>query len=101
MVFYNPVILPKAPNRFIGGLYIKGNLANCSNFSSSEQNQHSAYVQTVSPEGAGVSNGMLGFMFWAAEYPSAQKNYVATSPPNSCEGGMGVASMEFEIPARP
>jgi hypothetical protein len=37
-------------------------------------------------------------MFWAAEFPSARKNYVGTVPPNTCEGGMGVASSEFDIP---
>jgi hypothetical protein len=41
---------------------------------------------------------MLGYMFWAAEYPSARKNYVATVPPNSCEEGMGAAATSFEIP---
>ena len=98
MPTYAPPILPKAPNRFTGGLYIKGNMANCTDFSSSEQEQHSEYVQAVSPNGAGTTNGMLGYMFWAAEYPSARKNYVATIPPNSCEGGMGEAAIVFEIP---
>jgi len=36
-------------------------------------------------------------MFWAAEYPSARKNYVATVPPNTCEDGMGVAADVFNI----
>jgi hypothetical protein len=40
-------------------------------------------VQTVAPanSGVGTSRGMLGYMFWAAEYPSARKNYVGTMPP--------------------
>jgi hypothetical protein len=42
--------------------------------------------------------GMLGYMFWAAETPSARKNYVPTTPPNSCEGGMGEAAAVFELP---
>ena len=71
---YNPVIPPKAPNKFTGGLYLKGNMANCTNFYSSEQYQHADYVQTVMPAGAGETPGMLGYMFWAAEYPSARKN---------------------------
>jgi len=95
---YDPPILPLAPNRFTGGLYLKGNIANCTDFSSSEQFAYGDYVQTVAPNGAGVSSGMLGFMFWAAEYPSARKNYVGTVPPNSCEDGMGVASEVFNIP---
>jgi hypothetical protein len=94
---YDPVIPPKAPNRFTGGLYLKGNMDNCTDFYSSEQWEHSEYVQTVSPNGEGTTTGMLGYMFWAAEYPSARKNYVATVPPNTCEDGMGVAASVFNI----
>ncbi|MGD2130635.1 MAG: hypothetical protein PVJ17_15130 [Lysobacterales bacterium] len=96
---YDPPIPPLAPNRFTGGLYLKGNLANCTDFYGSEQFAYGDYVQTVTPNGAGTTPGMLGFMFWAAEYPSARKNYVGTVPPNSCEGGMGVASLVFNIQA--
>jgi hypothetical protein len=78
-------------------LYLKGNIANCNNFASSEQKADATYVQTVSPNGAGETAGMLGFMFWAAEYPSARRSYTATVPPNTCEGGMGVAATTFEI----
>ena len=95
---YDPVIPPKAPNRFTGGLYLKGNMANCTDFDSSEQKEHADYVQTVAPNGEGTTAGMLGYMFWAAEYPSARKNYTATVPPNTCEGGMGVAATEYNIP---
>jgi len=95
---YAPIIPPKAPNRFTGGLYLKGSIANCNDFYSSEQYAYADYVTTVSPNGAGTTNGMLGYMFWAAEYPSARKNYVGTVPPNTCEGGMGVAATVFEIP---
>ncbi len=95
---YDPPIPPKAPNRFTGGLYLKGNLANCLDFSASEQWQHADYVQTVVPNGAGTTPGMLGYMFWAAEYPSARKNYVGTVPPNTCQDGMGTAMGVFEVP---
>ena len=95
---YNPVIPPKAPNKFTGGLYLKGNMANCTDFDSSEQKEHAEYVQTVAPNGEGATAGMLGYMFWAAEYPSARKNYTATVPPNTCENGIGVAATVFEIP---
>jgi len=99
MPTYVPVIPPKAPRMFTGGLYLKGNLANCLDFYASEQWQHSGYVQTVLPNGAGTLPGMLGYMFWAAEYPSARKNYVATVPPdNTCENGMGTAMSEFHVP---
>jgi hypothetical protein len=83
---------------FTGGLYLKGNLDNCLNFEASEQREHADYVQTVLPNGEGVSQGMLGYMFWAAEYPSARKNYVATVPPNTCENGMGKAMSYFDVP---
>lgn len=97
MPTYDPVIPPKAPNRFTGGLYLKGDMDNCTDFYSSEQYQHAEYVQTVAPNGAGESSGMLGIMYWAAETPSARKNYKSTVPPNSCEGGMGVAASIFAI----
>lgn len=98
MPTYNPVIPPKAPNRFTGGLFLKGNLDNCTDFYASEQYEHADYVLSVPPNGAGTTSGMLGYMFWAAEYPSARKNYVGTVPPNTCEGGMGTAATYFEIP---
>jgi len=95
---YDPPILAKAPNRFTGGLYLKGDRANCNNFYASEQAEYADYVQTVLPNGAGVTSGMLGFMFWAGEAPSSRKNYTPTTPPNTCEGGMGVAASVFDIP---
>jgi hypothetical protein len=98
MPTYVPKIPPKAPNRFTGGLYLKGDMANCTDFYSSEQWQFADYVQTVAPAGAGTTNGMLGFMFWAAETPSARRSYVSTVPPNTCEGGMGIASTMFDVP---
>jgi hypothetical protein len=97
MPTYNPVIPPKAPNRFTGGLYLKGNTANCKDFYSSEQYDHADYVQTVQPAGAGTSTGMLGYMFWAAETPSARKNYKSTVPPDTCEAGVGIAASVFGI----
>jgi hypothetical protein len=103
MPTYNPKIPPKAPAKFTGGLYLKGNMANCTDFDSSEQLRHADYVMTVTPNGAGTTPGMLGYMFWAAEYPSARKNYSATVPPNTCEPGMGMAAtvFDFEIPMAP
>jgi len=95
---YDPPIFPKAPNRLTAGLYLKGNMANCDDFYASEQWQWAEYVQTAEPNGAGTTPGLLGYMFWAAEYPSARKNYVGTVPPDSCEDGMGVASQIFDIP---
>ena len=70
---------------------------NCTDFSRSEQAEHADYVQTVLPNGAGTTHGMLGYMFWATGVPSARKNYVPTYPPNSCEAGMGGAAQAFNI----
>lgn len=95
---YSPPVPPLAPAKFTGALYLKGGIANCNDFAASEQKKDASYVQTVAPNGAGVTNGMLGFMFWAAEYPSARRGYTATVPPNTCEGGMGVAATTFNIP---
>ncbi|NJD11363.1 MAG: hypothetical protein FIB01_13310 [Gemmatimonadetes bacterium] len=98
MPTYAPPIPPKAPAKFTGGLYLKGDLANCKAFAASEQAKYRSYVETVAPNGAGTTPGMLGYMFWAAEKPSARAGYVATTPPNTCEGGMGVAASTFNIP---
>jgi hypothetical protein len=98
MPTYNPEILPKAPNRLTAGLYLKGNTANCLDFSASEQLQHADYVRTAAPNGAGETSGLLGYMFWAAEFPSARKNYVGTVPPSTCEDGMGLAMDAFDVP---
>jgi hypothetical protein len=55
-------------------------------------------VQTViSKAGATTSNGMLGYMFWAAEKSGTRS--VSTAPPNSCENGMGGAMSYYSIPA--
>jgi hypothetical protein len=95
---YSPVVLPLAPAKFTGSLYLKGSNANCTNYASSEQKADANYLQTVQPNGAGTTAGMLGFMFWAAEKPSSRNGYTPTWPPNSCEGGMGVAASTFNIP---
>jgi hypothetical protein len=99
---YAPPVTPLAPAKFTGSLYLKGSLANCKDFASSEQKKNATYVQTVVPKvtlnGSPATPGMLGYMFWAAEYPSARKGYAATVPPNSCEGGMGAAATSFNIP---
>lgn len=95
---YSPVVPPLAPSKFTGSLYLKGSNANCTNFASSEQKADINFVQTVTPNGAGVTSGMLGLMFWATEYPSSRNGYTPTWPPNACTGGMGVAASIFNIP---
>jgi hypothetical protein len=96
---FAPPILPLAPAKFTGSLYIvTGTRAapECTTFSSSLTNSTGLYVQTVAPNGAGTTSGMLGYMFWAAECPSSRR--VCTVPPNSCEGGVGVGATTYGIP---
>ena len=96
---FGPPILPLAPAKFTGSLYIvTGSRAapECTSFSSSLINSTGAYVQSVAPNGAGTTSGMLGYMFWAAECPATRR--VCTVPPNSCEGGVGVGATTYNIP---
>jgi len=94
---YAPPIPPLAPAKFTGGLYLVGSrpIAECTSFSGSLQNSTSSFVQSVLPHGAGTTPGMLGYMFWAAECPGTRS--VCTTPPNSCEGGMGTGASVFNI----
>jgi hypothetical protein len=97
---YAPPVPPLAPARFTGALYLKGNNANCLNYSASEQNSNANYVRRVLPNATafptkdGYTPGMLGYMFWAAGTPSARRSYVPTT---DCTGGMGVAAEAFNI----
>ena len=54
------------------------------------------YVQTVAPNGAGTTAGMLGYMFWAAERPSTRG--IGTVPPNTCLGGVGAGATALSVP---
>ena len=95
---YAPPVPPLAPARFTGGLYLKGNIANCLNFDASEQKADANYVQKVLPNQAAFPTGtpgMLGYMFWAAGKPSARRSYAGTT---DCTGGMGRAAEAFSIP---
>jgi hypothetical protein len=96
---FAPPILPLAPAKFTGAIYIvTGTRAapECTSFSSSVTNATGLFVQTVAPNGAGATSGMLGYMFWAAECPATRR--VCTVPPNSCEGGVGVGATTYGIP---
>lgn len=98
---YNPPIPPKAPARFTGAIWLtrrKNPIAECLNFAASTQQSHAPYVQSAAPNpsGPGVTSGMLGMMFWAAECPSTRN--ACTTPPNTCEGGVGAAAATFDIP---
>ena len=95
---YAPPIPPLAPAKFTGSLWLVGSkpLAECKNFSSSLQKATGPYVQNVTPNGAGDSRGMLGYMFWAAECQGTRS--ACTVPPNTCEGGMGVGATIYTVP---
>ena len=96
---YDPPIPPLAPAKFTGGLYVVAgtNIApECNNFNNSLQKSTGSFVQSVTPNGAGTTSGMLGYMFWAAEMPSERR--ITTAPPNSCEGGVGVGATFYTIP---
>ncbi|HVU65496.1 MAG TPA: hypothetical protein VHD63_00135 [Ktedonobacteraceae bacterium] len=98
---YNPPIPALAPAKLAGSMYISDSKGNslppeCYQFSGSLIQTTATYVQTVAPNGAGTTSGMLGFMFWAAECPSSRG--ACTTPPNSCTGGVGVGSSTFNIP---
>jgi hypothetical protein len=96
---YSPPIAPLAPAKFTGSVYVAGQsqvLPECNNFSASLQNSTSGWVQSVAPAGAGTTNGMLGYMFWAAGAPSSRGQ--TTFPPNTCQGGVGVGSSTLAVP---
>jgi len=94
---YGPPIPPLAPAKFTGGLYLVGSkpIAECINFNNSLQKSTSGFVQSVLPNGAGATPGMLGYMFWAAECSGTRS--VCTTPPNSCQGGVGAGATYFNI----
>ena len=96
---YNPPILPLAPAKFTGALYIVTGskvCPECNKFSTSLISSTGNYVQSVVPNGAGSTSGMLGYMFWAAECPATRR--VCTTPPNTCEGGVGVGAQTYNVP---
>ena len=99
---YDPPIPPLAPAKFTGSLWLAGRkpAPECVDFGKSLQHPDATgnFVQTVTPNGAGTTPGMLGFMFWAAECQGTRT--VCTTPDYSstCEGGMGAAAAFYDIP---
>jgi hypothetical protein len=96
---YGPPIPPLAPAKFTGSLYVvTGNkpAPECVNFNTSLEKSTGAFVQAVAPNGAGTTNGMLGYMFWAAECQGGRS--ICTTPPNACQGGVGVGATTYNIP---
>jgi len=95
---YAPPIPPLAPARFTGSLWLVGSkpIAECKTFSNSLQSVTGGFVQSVAPNGEGTSPGMLGYMFWAAECQGTRA--VCTTPPNTCEGGVGAGASFYNVP---
>jgi hypothetical protein len=96
---FSPPILPLAPAKFTGSLFIvTGNRAapECVSFATSLQKSTGTFVQNVVPNGAGTTSGLLGFMFWAAECQGTRS--ICTTPPNTCEGGVGAGATSYGVP---
>ena len=99
---YDPPIPPLAPARFTGSLWLTGRkpVPECMDFADSLQHPSATgeFVQTVLPNGAGTTHGMLGYMFWAAECQGTRAACTIPADNNTCEGGMGLAATHYEIP---
>jgi hypothetical protein len=63
------------------------------------QKSTGTFEQSVAPNGAGATSGMLGYMFWAAERPSTRGT--GTQPPHTCEGGAGATAYGVALPMPP
>ncbi|MFM8302860.1 MAG: hypothetical protein ACKOA9_00960 [Actinomycetota bacterium] len=96
---YAPPVLPLAPAKFTGGLYVAlGSkvLPECNAYATSLQKATAPFVQNVAPKVTGATNGMLGFMFWAAEKPSTRG--IGTVPPSTCAAGVGGGATALAVP---
>ncbi|HET9898008.1 MAG TPA: hypothetical protein VFQ44_24015 [Streptosporangiaceae bacterium] len=96
---YAPPVPPLAPAKFTGSVYIAGTsqlTPECDNFSASLESSTGTFVQDAAPAGAGTTQGMLGYMFWAAGQPSVRGT--TTFPPDTCQGGVGTGSSTYSIP---
>jgi len=95
----NSSVPPLAPAKLTGSLWVVGNspIPNCVGpFSSSDQGAAYNFVSTIAPAGAGITSGMLGYMFWGG---GCQGNgTVCTYPPDTCQEGVGVGAATFNIP---
>ncbi|HJQ30844.1 MAG TPA: hypothetical protein VJ866_01620 [Pyrinomonadaceae bacterium] len=95
---YSPPVPPLAAAKFTGALYIvtgQNPCPECTNFGASLISSTGSYVQSVQTK-VGTTNGMLGYMFWAAECPSTRR--ICTTPPNTCENGVGAGARTYAVP---
>ena len=89
-------VSPLAPAKLTGSLWLIGGKPNCNNYGSSDEETAANFVETVPTVLPNTTNGMLGYMFWAA---GCQGNGTGcTFPPNTCEGGVGVGATDLTIP---
>jgi hypothetical protein len=99
---YDPPIPPLAPAKLTGSLWLTGRqpAPECVDFNRSLQHPDATgtFVQTITPNGAGATHGMLGFMFWAAECQGTRAECTTPEYNNTCENGMGAAAAHYEIP---
>jgi hypothetical protein len=87
---------PVAPAKLTGSLWLIGGQPNCNNYSSSDEETGANFVETIPTVLPSTTNGMLGYMFWAA---GCQGNGTGcTFPPTTCEGGVGVGATSLSIP---
>ena len=97
---YDPPIPPLAPAKLTGSLWLTGRRPEpeCVDFENSLQHPSALgdFVQTITPNGAGTSHGMLGFMFWAAECQGTRAACTTPEDRNTCEGGMGAAADHYD-----
>ena len=87
----SPPVAPLPPARFTVAVRLeitKGTPEpECNDFNSSLENTTGIFGQTLAPNGAGTTTGMLGYMFWEAEAQS----------PATCEGGVGAGAKNYSI----
>jgi hypothetical protein len=95
---YAPPIPALAPAKFTGSVYLVGSkvIPECNNFQTSLQKTTGSFVTSVVSKVPGTTDGMLGYMFWAAECQGTRS--VCTTPPNGCEKGTGVGAEMYAIP---
>ena len=97
---YDPPIPPLAPAKLTGSLWLTGRRSEpeCVDFDNSLQHPSATgeFVRTITPNGAGTSPGMLGFMFWAAECQGTRTACTTPEYKNSCESGMGAAAAYYD-----
>jgi hypothetical protein len=94
-----PPVGPLAPAKMTGSIFLvtgRNPAPECTTFSSSLEESTGTFVQTVPPAGQGSTDGMLGYMFWAAECQGTHTE--CTVPPNTCQGGVGVGATTYNIP---